>query len=485
MVRAWIQHAAYRQWLRQQLTLLPAEIREKAHLWKDELFFAWNADLDTLGSTICRHYSRTGRPARDPAAMLRCMLLMTFCRCRRITDWVTRLRREPVLNIACGFPVDDLPGASTCLDFLDRLAPGPRRRYALRRPSARRLRLRPGEKLPPKRRGLLNRLVRRLMRTTETRRDPGAGWNELLLRTALASVERGLIPNAAAMTVAGDGTHLESGCYSHGHKTCECPKSRPCDHPRRYTDPGALNGWDSYRSRCVVGRTLFTVAEAESENGLPLSLVLSPGNRHDSLSGAIAVHGACLAYRHSPIALRRGLFDCAHEGEPFLRLCHHDRLDPIVARAKRGAKPKAPVARRLAKHGIRLDPHGVPVCAANLPMRSHGRSKPHVWTWTCPLAGKCPTPCNYAHSALCLNATQDPRALTPTPRATPARARLFKRRTAVERWHAWLDLSEVQNALHRRDHLWWGRCGLAALVWHMRLWGGDLPSGWVQSLLNP
>ena len=67
----------------------------------------------------------------------------------------------------------------------------------------------------------------------------------------------------------------------------------------------------------------------------------------------------------------------------------------------------------------------------------------------------------------------------------PRAARLFKRRTAVERWHAWLDLSEVQNALHRRDHLWRGRCGLAALAWHMRLWGGDIPPGWLQSLLNP
>jgi hypothetical protein len=412
------------------------------------------------------------------------MLLMTLCKCRRITDWALRLRREPGLTVACGFAADDPPAVATCYDFLDRLSPGIRRRYALRRPSARRLQLRAGEKLPPKRRGVLNRLVRRLMRVTELRpTDPGGAWNEMLLHTAVASAQRGLIPQASGATVAGDGTHLESGCYSHGHKTCQCPKSRPCEHPRLYTDPGALNGWDSYRTRCVVGRTLFTLAEAESGHGLPLWLVLSPGNRHDSLAGAIAVHGATLAYHDTPLSFRRGLFDSAHEGEGFLRLCHHDRMDPIVARAKRAIKPKAATLRRLAKDGIHLEHTGVPVCGAGHPMRSRGPSKPHVWAWTCPLADKCPTPCAYRHRALCLNATLDPRALTPTPGATPARARLFNRRTAVERWHAWLDLSEVQNALHRRDHLWWGRCGLAALVCHLRLWGADRQPGWLQSLL--
>jgi hypothetical protein len=62
VVRAWIQHAAFQQSIREELAKLPPAIREKAHLWEDELFFVWHAELDALGPTVCRRYSSIGRP---------------------------------------------------------------------------------------------------------------------------------------------------------------------------------------------------------------------------------------------------------------------------------------------------------------------------------------------------------------------------------------------------------------------------------------
>lgn len=124
------------------------------------------------------------------------------------------------------------------------------------------------------------------------------------------------------------------------------------------------------------------------------------------------------AYAGTGLVLRRGLFDSAHEGEYFLRLCYHHRIDPVAARGKAAAKPTSKLSRRLARDGVRLSPKGLPICQANLPMRSHGHSKPRVWVWTCPSAGHCPTPCRFANQSLCLNALHDTRALTPTPTAT-------------------------------------------------------------------
>jgi hypothetical protein len=301
----------------------------------------------------------------------------------------------------------------------------------------------------------------------------------LALGTRFSELET---PEPDALACAADGMPLDSGCYSQGIKTGDCPKTRPCDQPRRYTDPGALNGYDSYWHRCFVGRHLQTLIEANSGYGLPLRLNLEPANCHDAISGAIVLHRACEQYAHSPITLRYGLFDKAYEGEPFLRLCYHHHIDPIVART-RPAKLKAKVARRLARLGVRLSPQGVPICQAGLLIRSRGHSKPHVLAWTCPRAGDCDAPCPLARRSLCLNALDDPRALTPAPSATEARKALFKRRTAVERWHAWLDYTEIQNARHRRDYLWCGRCALAAIAWHLKHWAADLPSRWLHKTL--
>jgi hypothetical protein len=482
VVRVCLNHSAYQQWLRGEVSRLPADLRGRLDLWQNELHFCWHADLDPLLPLLCSRYSSEGRPARDPGAMLRCLLLMTISRCKRPTDWFKRLRKEPVLAIAAGFPPDDPPRVASFYDFLNRLYPGPRRHSALRRPAARRLSLRKGEKLPPSRRGLLRRMVNHLIATTGCQRMPDQLWNEVLGQVAIESVGRGLIPQADALACAADGTPLDSGCYSQGKKTCDCPKTQKCDHPRFYTDPGALNGWDSYRSRWFVGRNLQTLIEANSGYGLPLRLNLEPANCNDAVSGAIVLHHACEQYAQSPITLRYGLFDKAYEGEPFLRLCYHHEIDPIIAR-KKPAKLKAKLARRLAKLGVHLSPQGVPICQAGLPMRSRGHSKPHVWAWTCPRAGDCDRDCPFAHKSLCLNACDDPRALTPTPSATDARKTLFKRRTAIERWHAWLDYTEVQNARHIRDYLWCGRCALAAIAWHIKHWAGELPDTWLHDTL--
>ncbi|HVB08733.1 MAG TPA: transposase [Bacillota bacterium] len=241
----------------------------------------------------------------------------------------------------------------------------------------------------------------------------------------------------------------------------------------------AINRDPLHRSRWFVGRHLQTLIEANSSFGLPLRLNLEPASCNDADSGAIVLHHACRQYAQSSIRLRYGLFDKAYEGEPFLRLCYHHGLDPLVART-RPAKLKAAIKRRLAKAGVRISSDGVPVCQAALPLLSRGHSKPHVLAWSCPRGGDCENPCPFAHKSLCLNALDDPRALTPVPSATKPRKALFRRRTAVERWHAWLDYTEVQNARHRRDYLWFGRSALATIAWHLKHWAPKLTDQWLR-----
>jgi hypothetical protein len=63
------------------------------------------------------------------------------------------------------------------------------------------------------------------------------------------SAQRGLLGPQTRWSVAVDGSPLPSGGNGRGHRVCGCRQQDPCTHPyRRYSDPGARIGWNSYRN---------------------------------------------------------------------------------------------------------------------------------------------------------------------------------------------------------------------------------------------
>jgi hypothetical protein len=91
-----------------------------------ELFTLVQLSLDELRERLGALSCPSGQGApRDPIAMLRSWLLMTLLKVTSPDAWVTRLRSESVLAMLAGFAPDDIPGASTHRDFLDRYADGP------------------------------------------------------------------------------------------------------------------------------------------------------------------------------------------------------------------------------------------------------------------------------------------------------------------------------------------------------------------------
>ena len=104
----------------------------------------------------------------------------------------------------------------------------------------------------------------------------------ILLHVAVApSGERGLLGDLAAMIVAGDGNSLVTGARPLGRRTCSCPKDGKCDCPRRFADPDATWGWDSYREIYVYGHRFYEVAASGSGHDRPIALSLGPGNETD------------------------------------------------------------------------------------------------------------------------------------------------------------------------------------------------------------
>jgi hypothetical protein len=241
--------------------------------WADEITWSWTADIDRLVERLRDRYSaHRGRPAADPACLLRFLGFMTVREVASIVDGLRQVRQTPWLARLCGWETPEaIPAIGTIYGFLRRLYPERQlRRGAWRRP------------------GAVERVTHRVAREAQrgTRPpDPSDVWDRLLATAAMDSVHRGVLPRA--WHLAPDGSPIESGAHSFGQKRCACPgKSCPCQ--RWFSDPMALLGWDRHRHRYFFGYMPLAMAVV---NGMPgqtshpllVSLALHPGNRNDAV----------------------------------------------------------------------------------------------------------------------------------------------------------------------------------------------------------
>lgn len=91
-------------------------------------------DLDPLREYLTSMYaSFKERPATDPIAMLRSLVVMTECKVTGVTQWVRDLERNRIPTVICGLkpaeeevlpdgkvPPHQVPGVGTFYDFLKR-----------------------------------------------------------------------------------------------------------------------------------------------------------------------------------------------------------------------------------------------------------------------------------------------------------------------------------------------------------------------------
>ena len=97
----------------------------------DWLVRMWVTDLSYIHEVLGVRYSGKGRPPRDPVPLFRSLLLMAFVGETSITEWVRKLKSDPLLAILSGFypygftppneQIGTVPGVGTFYDFIDRL----------------------------------------------------------------------------------------------------------------------------------------------------------------------------------------------------------------------------------------------------------------------------------------------------------------------------------------------------------------------------
>lgn len=464
-------------------------------------------DLSAAYPILARLYNPDrGRPARPPEDMLRSCLLMLECHITSVPVWVHRLKEQPFYALLSGFDPDDVPGTGTFYDFQDRVLQlddpelnrvcRPRRRSEQRKKDAA---LRDKNNLAPHV-GILDRLADRLMARPVSAVVYGH-WRTNLAALPLSqrilkevfytifvsgSVARGLI-DLNDLHVAGDGTHLRAWANAHGHKLCTCdnrnkPRSEHCDCSRRFHDPLASWGWDSYRECYVYGHGLYELTAYSLRHNCQLPLVVNTldNQRHDSVAYLAATHEA-VDLLGFPLATAS--LDKAHDALALYRLgVEYWHLDSVIPLNERntGHFQFAPP--------LQMTEDGIPICLAEQPMRYQGYcAKRMRLKWRCPLAATgqplatCP---HFAHA--CSNSPygrtvytyprQNYRLFSRLRRGSPLWELHADRRSCAERSikRKKLDFGLDQARLAGRQR-WFFYVMLAAMCQHLDAWATHTP----------
>lgn len=333
-------------------------------------------NLDNLLPVLKPLYPCFGRPAKNQQGIIRSLVLMLDQREYSITNWASTVASDPLLFDICGF-YGNAPAASSYYDFLIRVWAASRKLHLARKRKVRRftkkpkLRLKAGEKLPPKHSGSVKKLVDKAVSGKLKNFCLEAILQELVARCVVdTSYQMGLLGNPDDLSVAFDGSTFYSGASHYGIKVCDC-KSKGiynCQCPRHFSDPDARWGWDSYREQWFFGNTIFNVTSSESPNDLPIYIKMVQASRHDSITTVFALEGIRKLYPY--MKFKNFIADGSMDNYATYKLLKHYGIVPFISLASR-TKAKFQYPHSDIDY---FDRKGTPVCRGGIPYVNWGGS---------------------------------------------------------------------------------------------------------------
>ncbi len=384
------QHSLYQKNLISSLKLLYKYHKDRIEEYScliDKLFYL---NLDSAYEVLSPLYSNTGRPAMYQAEILRSLIAMGHLRIHSITNWIKKLKTDRVLATICGFDPDNIPGIGTFYDFMNRVCPSDGEPGKIRSPHQKPGKnLKKGEKLPPKHPSVVKALVDRIL-------NGRAFWGSYKVLSTLfskiavePSIKMGLIENVSI--ISGDGAPVESCSKTYGKKLCDCSKNgiKHCNCKRKFSDPSARWGWDSYHERYFFGYSLYVITAFNGKYDLPVHFILPQGNRHDSVSAVVAL--AQLKTLYPKPLFSYFVSDSACDNFATYELCKSYNLRPFIDLNHKNTP---------ADGIVKFNDNGIPICPLGLTMSHWGYNKDRYRIkWRCPVSaskkkkekfGECP-----------------------------------------------------------------------------------------------
>lgn len=412
-------------------------------------------NLDPLLEYIPGFYSKTGRPARNQAQLLRSLILFVLLFNKTpartsLSAWVKDVLPASIsLIILVGCTcAEELPPLGSYYDFMDRFWNAPVDAYS-------RTSLLPAGKNGSKPKKLIGAdgkllepddpltvttrdIVNDIMNGTPASENPEAALQNIFsILAVLPSVRLGLI-DAENLTLSGDGTAVVSHSSPYGRHLSSCSKSCPYRNGcgRHYSDPDAAWGWDSDNKTWFFGHTLYMLCSRNNslKVELPLLMKFTNARRHDSKNFLYAIDnfGRHL-YGLSP---KNICLDSAHDNIPTYELLEHWDINALVdinGRAK--SSEYAPADITFDKTGHPLCPAGHKMCPwGNDPIKDAHKYRCPLKCGridSCPHAEQC-SPGNYGRTVYIKN-HGDLRFHPRIPRDSEEYKQIYSERTACER----------------------------------------------------
>jgi len=447
MLKKWTTHSEYLSHLDREIdSLSPHEKNRLFKLHQNSLLKLSLLNLDPLLPIVKPLYPELGRPAKNQCELIRSLILMVDFKKQSITDWALDTTHDSILRILCGFHENNVPGIASYYNLLARLwltsrKPGKLKVRKFKRKPSRKYKV--NVKLPNRKPGVVLRLVTGFQSGKLPDIRPERVLQEILKHAVVdTSDQLGLLGNTAAMSVSADGSPYYAGSSPYGVRVCDCKSKgiHQCDCSRKYADPDASWGWDSYRERWFWGDALFSITAADSHNDLPIYLHSAQASRHDGVSSVFAIRNVLNMF--PAFKLHKFLADGAMDTYAIYQMLLGLGIQPFIPLP---INTKFPTLEDYPEIQ-RFDAKGYPICQANHYWNHWGyEAKKMRHKFRCIFISRglqCPDhlaclQCNSKKSAygpsFYLKTNDDIRLFPPVPRNSDQFKQIFKRRSGVER----------------------------------------------------
>ncbi len=468
----------------------------------DIIYKVFITDLTSVREVLIDTYNPRGEKPWDPVSLFRTYWLMCqYGENGSITKWIKKLKSNPFWAIVSGFHPANIPGVGTLYDFEDRLCDfdngdrAKRTKKMLSSDSKPQKKFKKNQKKPPKSKGIVERLIERIIRdedTSQPQRDDDLLHTIFKQSFVIPSAQKGLLGNPTDLQFAGDGMVLSTGSSPYGIKECDCWEKQGklnCDCPRRFNDPDANWGWDSYREIYIYGYSNYTFTAADSPHDLPLFSTIAQASRHDSVSHTYALYRMKELYPEFNFSA--DILDSAHDNYATYEFLDHLNIEPFIAlnpKNKGNFKYEPP---------IDITDEGVPICKAGFEMVNWGiQKKRRRIKWRCPhvvLKGcTCPefncSDSDYGRTCY-TKPDWDKRIFTPTPRGSQKWNKTMKKRTSSERRNSQVKIKlNLEQDKVRSKSRWLIRIIMRDSAIHANAWVENAninPKEWVKQWFIP
>lgn len=476
-------HEDYLQFVKEHLRSQSTKFLQD--FFAEHIFWITAIDLSSTAQLMKHRYSANprGRKPRDPADMLRSLLLMHKAKVTNINEWVRQLRTLPVYAILSGFDPDDTPGIGTFYDFLARLWCAPsahlskRKKRKLKKP---RKRGKKNQKMQPKNPSIVDKLVRRAKRRKSIHYAPKSHdlLQELFQHHFVhVSADKGLLGNIQSLSILADGSPVKTGARAYGKILCECRKTGnwSCDCDRQFSDPDANYGWDSSREQYYFGRSLYMISAAESPYDLPLYPRLFRASKHDAVLFVSTFHE--FLHWYTQFKVGESILDSAHDAFPIYELLEQHDVSSIIDLNQRRSN-------KFIYNDMEINPEGIPVCPIGRNMINWGRDKKrHRHKWRCPAkvgGWECPTPCSDSDYGRTFHTStaDNPRLFPRVKRDSKQWYKRYALRTGVERCIKRQKIDyKLESSRGRSSRHWNIRTYLIAMCQHADAWLAEAAKG--------